>query len=231
MTYPPTQPGPQDSYDRSAIPPRPGAAPWDPYPSGPQPGVTYPTGYGMPGPGYPGVRGTADPDDMTLPLYSASFGAAVTRFFKGYVRFRGRASQSEYWWAQLFQVIVGIVGAVVVLSVTMPEIMSLPSSEAERLSGDQIAMLEWMFRTPSVRTVFVVVSVFGLALLLPLIALGWRRLQDANVPGGWALSALVLQALGYVPVLGALASVGGLAWWVVVGTLSTKPEGQRFDRP
>jgi uncharacterized membrane protein YhaH (DUF805 family) len=171
---------------------------------------------------------------MTLPLYGASFGAAVKRFFMGYVRFRGRASKSEYWWAQLFQALIGIVIGIVVLAVLMPVMMSelraLPDSEVQRLSNDRVATLEWMFGIPSIAGLLVIVLLYSLAMLLPDLALGWRRLQDANVSGGWTFLTLVLQVLCNIPVVGTLIGLCGTAWWIVIGTLSTKPEGQRFDR-
>ncbi|MCL2090611.1 MAG: DUF805 domain-containing protein [Micrococcales bacterium] len=238
MTYPPippetpsnpyASPGPQPG----ALPSYGAASPQDAAPYGAPlygaPPGQYP-GHG--GPGYPGVRGATDPDDMTLPLYKASFGAAVKRFFKGYVRFRGRASKSEYWWAQLFQVLISIVLVIVLLAVTMPQVMDLPRSEANRLSGDQAAMLEWMINTPSVAVVLGILVLYSLAILLPNLALGWRRLQDANVPGGWTFATLAFQVLSNLPIIGSLISMGALAWLIVIGTLSTKPEGQRFDRP
>ena len=112
----------------------------------------------------------------------------------------------------------------------MPPLLDLPDSEMQRLSGNQAATLDWMIHTPSVAAVFAVVVVWGLVTLLPGLALGWRRLQDANVPGGWTFVTLALQVLSYIPIVGSLISFGGLAWWIVLGTMSTKPEGQRFDR-
>ncbi|QCH24418.1 hypothetical protein DSM43276_02681 [Mycobacteroides salmoniphilum] len=40
--------------------------------------------------------GATDPRDLTLPLYGATFSQAITRFFRSYFRFSGRASRSEY---------------------------------------------------------------------------------------------------------------------------------------
>jgi hypothetical protein len=36
------------------------------------------------------------PSPMSLPLYGATFGQALSRFFRSYARFSGRASRSEY---------------------------------------------------------------------------------------------------------------------------------------
>lgn len=40
------------------------------------------------------------------PLYGASWGDAIVRFFANYSVFRGRASPSEYWWWTLTNVLI-----------------------------------------------------------------------------------------------------------------------------
>lgn len=56
------------------------------------------------------------------PNYKITFGEAVARFWKGYFKFSGRATRSEFWWAVLFHVlgsvVVWIVSAVVLASGT-----------------------------------------------------------------------------------------------------------------
>src|SRR6185312_8282818 len=59
-----------------------------PYPSAP---VAVPGNGGVP---------------LDQPLYGASFGQAIKRFFTKYATFSGRASRSEYWWVQLFNFII-----------------------------------------------------------------------------------------------------------------------------
>ena len=46
---------------------------------------------------------------LNQPYPGISFGGAVSRFFKKYATFSGRASRSEFWWATLFYLIVGLV--------------------------------------------------------------------------------------------------------------------------
>ena len=41
-----------------------------------------------------------------------SFGKAIELFFKNYANFEGRASLSEYWWACLFTVLIGLIPVV-----------------------------------------------------------------------------------------------------------------------
>jgi uncharacterized membrane protein YhaH (DUF805 family) len=51
--------------------------------------------------------------DQTLatPLRGATFGQAFSRFWSKYATFSGRASASEFWWAQLFVVVPSLVAS------------------------------------------------------------------------------------------------------------------------
>lgn len=170
----------------------------------------------MPGPGGQGFggapRGAASPDDLSLPLYGASFGQAVKRFFKNYTKFSGRASRSEYWWAYLFMVLLqvipgilygigaGMMATTASMSAVDPYAMSAgPSGGALALTGiGGILML-----------------IVGLATVIPYLAVSWRRLHDANYPGP-------MWFLYFIP---------GVGWIIVLVlmVMETKPEGQRFD--
>ena len=172
---------------------------------------------GVPGPGEP-YDGASSPDDLTRPLYGASFGQAVKRFFKNYANFKGRASRSEYWFAQLFvfllQVIPGILYFIGVGSVAATAATSMSVDEygqvtaapgAEAAAGGGIAMM-------AIGGILMVI--IGLAVLVPSLAIAWRRLHDANFAGPfWFLS---LTSIGSIVVL-------------VFTIMPPKPEGRRFD--
>ena len=181
-------------------------------------------GQGMPGAGMPGgqgygaqgfggaPRGAASPDDLSLPLYGASFGQAIKRFFRNYTKFSGRASRSEYWWAYLFVTLlpvipgilcgigVGMSAASASMSAADPYGMSAgPSGGSLALTGiGGILML-----------------IIGLATIIPYLSISWRRLHDANYPGP-------MWFLHFIP---------GVGWIIVLilMIMETKPEGQRFD--
>lgn len=55
-----------------------------------------------------------------VPWPGCGFGTAVKRYFKGYVRFKGRASRAEYWWTVLFHGLVSLLPL-------MPLVCLLPS--------------------------------------------------------------------------------------------------------
>lgn len=49
---------------------------------------------------------------LSQPLYNATFGQAVYRFFRKYIRFEGFASRKEFWWIAVFYFFIsmGLVG-------------------------------------------------------------------------------------------------------------------------
>ena len=92
-----------------------------------------------------------------LPM--VGFGEAISRGLRNYFNFSGRATRAEYWWWGLFIVPAGIVLAVV-----------------DTLTGT-MGMLVGMW----------VVQMVELAVLVPSLALGARRLHDINRTGWWQL--------------------------------------------
>lgn len=151
--------------------------------------------------------GATHPGDLTLPLYGATFGQAVVRFFRSYFRFRGRASLSEFWWSALFTVLLAIIPAII-YSVGM--VSSLES-------GSSSLVVQTPATQMSPMATFGDLLMWGISLatVIPSAAIGWRRLHDANLPG-------YLYLLTLVPVVGA---------FIVIALMitPTKPEGRRFD--
>ena len=95
-----------------------------------------------------------------------SFGQAVSTVFSKYATFSGRARRSEYWWWYLFVTIVFIVASVI-------------DRAAGLTYGDATYAGGWLS------------SIAGLALLLPNLAVGVRRLHDTGRTGWWLLIGLV----------------------------------------
>ncbi|GGJ40975.1 DUF805 domain-containing protein [Paenarthrobacter histidinolovorans] len=132
---------------------------------------------------------------LWAPYYGAPIGAAVKRFFKKYTAFSGRASRSEYWWWTLVNAIV-----LIVLNILMTSGLSIDSAGTPVLGPVYVVGL-------------VLAVVWGLATLVPSIALIVRRLHDANLSGWLAL-------LVVIPVVA-----------IVFALLPSNPAGQRFDQP
>ena len=106
-----------------------------------------------------------------------SFGQAVALLFKNYVNFKGRASQSEYWFSYLFFVLAVIAFGWVDGFISLPAVSPLASMFGAR-------------------------TIPFLALLLPLFALGARRLHDTGRSGHYLW-------FGLIPIVGGILL---LAW-------------------
>ena len=206
---PPTPPGYAAPTPQPGYPAQPGYSAQPGYPA--QPGAQgYPApAYGVAAyptyPVYPAVpRGASSPDDPTLPLYGATFGQAISRYFKKYATFSGRASRSEYWWVQLFLALVWTV-----LFVIVAVLGGVGAAQASG-TGDSAG---WIAGVGILFTLIMIA--FALGTIVPSLAIAWRRLHDANFAGPfWFLS---------------LTYIGGLV--VLVFTiLPSNAQGQRFDR-
>ena len=127
--------------------------------------------------------------------------AAVKRGFSKYAVFNGRASRSEFWWWYAFYV-VGVT-----LLVTLGAAIGAATAPAGSDS----------FGTPGI-VIFVLAGVFFLAIIVPTLAVGARRLHDA---GFTALFLLFLLA----------SSFGGGLVLLVLWLLPTSPKAVRFGPP
>ncbi|MCD2441128.1 DUF805 domain-containing protein [Agromyces sp. SYSU K20354] len=151
-----------------------------------------------------------EPATLDLPFYGASFGASVRRFFRKYAVFTGRASRSEFWWAMLFQYIVGTIAGAVLTVVVIAVMASVI------VGADQTDPAATVLEATVASTVVMVVGLaaFTLPLLLPSIAVTVRRLHDTNRSGWWYLISLI--------------PFGGYALYVFAA-LETDAAGSRFD--
>lgn len=189
----PQQPYPQDPYAQQ--PPNPYAG---------VPGQYMP----VPIPAVP--VGTTDPENIDLPLYGATFGQAVRRFFKQYAKFTGRASRSEYWWIALFDILVYLIPTIILLTGTT-QIVAWQTANDSYSGAEMSSAPGWGLMMVGM----VLTGIVGLALLVPHIALTWRRLHDANLAGPFYF-------LTFIPSVGSIVLL-------VMTLLPSNPAGMRFD--
>lgn len=102
-----------------------------------------------------------------------------------YSNFKGRASRSEYWWFQLFNILVlavigGIGGAII----------GITGGEAT----DNIGVI----------ALGIAGVIYLLAMLVPLIALQVRRFHDRNMSGWWYLGLFLA---GFIPLVGSVTGI------------------------
>lgn len=119
-----------------------------------------------------------------------TFQEAVRTCLTKYATFRGRARRPEYWWFVLFVFLAQFVAGIV-------DAILFPGPEAQ--SGP-------------------VGGIVTLALLLPTLAAGARRLHDIGRSGWWLL-------LGLVPIVGTLV----LLWWFVQPSREPEPQDPTPD--
>lgn len=106
---------------------------------------------------------------MPPDLPMLGFPESVVRCLRKYATFRGRATRAEYWWFSLFNTLLGMV--------VYAAVQHLMGTEA----ADGAA------------------SIVQLALFLPMLAVGVRRLHDIDFRGWWML--LGLTVVGIIPLI------------------------------
>ena len=85
------------------------------------------------------------------PVRAIGFGEAIKNFFTNYANFSGRATRSEFWFAYLFNFLVG-------------------------LAIGWIPVIGW---------------IYSLGVIVPNLAIAWRRLHDIGKSGGWFFMILI----------------------------------------
>ena len=110
------------------------------------------------------------------------FPEAIKSCLRQYVGFRGRATRAEYWWWVLGTTVVSML-----LSIIDGVLFGF---------GDDIQIFS---------------SLFGLAVLLPGLAVTTRRLHDIGRSGWWQLVWIVAGILAVIPlIIGVVASLDGM---------------------
>ena len=110
------------------------------------------------------------------------FSEAIRTCFRKYADFNGRARRSEFWYWILFTVLVGMVAGILDSSLDLQP--RLETGEIDVTASGPFA------------------SISSLALLLPGLAVGVRRLHDLGRSGWWIL-------LGLIPLIGQLILLFG----------------------
>ncbi|MBU3000388.1 DUF805 domain-containing protein [Roseovarius nubinhibens] len=114
-----------------------------------------------------------------------------------YATFQGRASRSEFWYFTLFTVLM----VVVFIG------LALLTGGLDMVEGGGAEILPLIF--------FGLYGLFGLAILIPTIAVTVRRLHDRNMSGWWYLGFVVG---GMIPFVGPLISIAMFVILALKGT-------------
>jgi uncharacterized membrane protein YhaH (DUF805 family) len=92
-----------------------------------------------------------------------SFGEAIQIVLRKYAEFMGRAGRAEFWWWALFTVLVAS-------ALNLFDVIGI---------GDNASLGSLL------------AGLWGIAILLPTLAVGVRRLRDAGYPWGWMFFLLI----------------------------------------
>ena len=109
------------------------------------------------------------------------FVEAVKSFYGRYFDFDGRSSRSEYWWVQLFYIIM-------LIALMIPFMLAAVASEGGSVS-DSVVLLS-----------FAPLILFFLAGIIPMIAVTVRRFHDQD-KSGW------MYLLSFIPYVGGIVII------------------------
>ena len=127
-------------------------------------------------------------NEMLPPREMMAFPTAIKTCFNKYADFKGRATRAEFWWFELFVTLVGAA-----TSKVDTVLFGVDFSDSGALE-----------------------SLWSLAIILPSLAVGARRLHDINRSGWWQL--IVLTVIGIIPL-------------IIMWCLRSNPEENRFGNP
>lgn len=130
-------------------------------------------------------------------------------FFSRYVDFQGRSRRSEYWWVALFNLIVVTVWAILFFMLGGMDMNS------EQISPIGMALMG-------------VIMLYGLAVVIPSIALYVRRLHDINQTG-WIYLGLMVASM--IPLIGLIASIASIVIACIPGTVGPNKYGPDPKNP
>jgi uncharacterized membrane protein YhaH (DUF805 family) len=111
---------------------------------------------------------------------------AVRSCFRNYLRFSGRASRSEFWKFVLFVFLFNIAAIIINSLLFGPDLIE----RAVTSVGSDGTRTTEIQRTLQYSGGWIA-GLFTLACLVPLTAVGWRRLHDSGVAGWWLLVPVV----------------------------------------
>lgn len=134
-----------------------------------------------------------------------TFSQSIKSVFSKYATFSGRASRSEYWYFMLLNFVVyGVIYAIA--------FSSMPPIEATVVDGTQVSAIAILSAMPAWAST--VLTIYGLAVLLPTLAVSVRRMHDIGNGGGWIF-------INLIPLIGQL-------WFLVLTILPSQLGDNRF---
>lgn len=123
-----------------------------------------------------------------------SMRASITTCLRKYADFTGRACRSEFWWFYFFTALVGMIMAIPYYVFAVAASLAADTGVANALA---VVSIVW----------FVCWMAVSIALFIPFLAAGARRLHDSD-KSAWLLLLLLVPC----------ASVALIVLWILEGT-------------
>ncbi|MDO8733329.1 MAG: DUF805 domain-containing protein [Actinomycetota bacterium] len=133
---------------------------------------------------------------------------SVRYCLENYANFNGRAARPEFWWFYLAYAIV--VGVPYLLGSIFVAIGTSTSYYGE-MSYGPAAIFGWLL--------YILAGLVSLALIVPMLAVGSRRLHDTG-KSGW------FQVLLFVPCVNFIGAIILIIFWATTGTPGANSYGE-----
>ena len=148
---------------------------------------------------------------------------AYKKFWTHYADFEGKSTRSDYWWSVLCNALITLPFVIIAFGAIMTAIFSAIQQAAYYEGGSGFDPSVFIAGLGSTLFVFVLLSLFGIATLIPNLAIIVRRLRDAGYH--WAFIFLYAGPilLMWVPILNILAAVAMLLCSIALIVLLCMP--------
>jgi uncharacterized membrane protein YhaH (DUF805 family) len=157
-------------------------------------------------------------------------------FWKNYVNFSGRSRRSEFWWTYLVNSVISFIILIPGLIVLFGSIAYLGHSGYDSYGYDYGYSYSDSIAGIIGGTFLAIVPpiLFGLAIIIPGLALFFRRIRDTGLSTMNAVALIVfgvvLMILVNIPILGILAGLAALALEVYIIVLLAQPSDHFQNR-
>lgn len=123
------------------------------------------------------------------------FSQAITTCFRKYFTFSGRATSSEYWWFVLFIVLASVIAGLV------DNLLFGSGTVSAESNGTSVSV--------NLQSDGPIASIFTLAVLVPSLSAGWRRMHDTGRSGLFLLYPLIVM-VGLTTFMGFMEGFGNM---------------------
>ncbi|RSJ21552.1 hypothetical protein D8828_07050 [Streptococcus intermedius] len=148
---------------------------------------------------------------------------AYKKFWTHYADFEGKSTRSDYWWSVLCNALITLPFGIIAFGSIMTAIFSAIQQAAYYEGGSGFDPSVFIAGLGSTFFILILLSLFGIATLVPNLAIIVRRLRDAGYH--WAFIFLYVgpMLLMWVPILNILAAVAMLPCSIALIVLLCMP--------